>query len=102
MKALQAELAQLKAERARDAAKPAPVVDQKKIDQMVTKAIDQRAPQPSAAPSWLSSLTPFGDLRLRYEYIDDEKDDSDTRNRNRIRARLGFKAKFNDEWDATF
>ncbi len=102
MKALQAELAQLKAERARDAAKPAPVVDQKKIDQMVTKAIDQRAPQPSTAPSWLSSFTPFGDLRLRYEYIDDEKDDSDTRNRNRIRARLGFKAKVNNEWDAIF
>ena len=101
MKALQAELAQLKAERVRDAAKPAPVVNQKQIDQMVTKAIDQRAPQPSATPSWLSSFTPFGDLRLRYEYIDDETK-TDSRNRNRIRARLGFKAKFNDEWDATF
>ena len=43
LKAMQAELAQLKAEYARDAAKPAPVVDQKKIDQMVIKAIDQRA-----------------------------------------------------------
>ena len=101
MKAMQAELAQLKAERARDAAKPAPVVDQKKINQMVTKAIDQRAPKPSAAPSWLSSFTPFGDLRLRYEYIDDESK-TDTRNRNRIRARLGFKVKLGNEWDATF
>jgi hypothetical protein len=96
MKVLQAELAQLKAERALDAAKPAPVVNQKQIDQMVTKAIDQRAPQASAVPSWLSTFTPFGDLRLRYEYIDDETK-TDSRNRNRIRARVGFKAKFNDE-----
>jgi len=102
MKAMHAELAQLKAERARDAARPAPAVNQKQIDQMVTKAIDQRAPQASGAPSWLKTFTPFGDFRLRHEYMDDEKDDTDARNRNRIRVRVGVKAKFNDEWDATF
>lgn len=59
--------------------------------------------QPPAAPapapkSWVDTLTFKGDLRYRYESIqDDAKKDADgdtyTRERNRIRARLGAEAK---------
>ena len=38
-----------------------------------------------------------GDLRFRYEYID--KETSDTRDRMRIRVRLGVKGKVNDDLD---
>jgi type II secretory pathway pseudopilin PulG len=99
VKALQAELNALKAERARAAKKP-PAVDQKYVDSMVSKAIKSKKSEIVGMPDWLSNITPFGDLRLRYEYIDDETK-TDARNRNRVRARFGFKAKINDEWDAT-
>jgi hypothetical protein len=50
---------------------------------------------------WASRLNWYGDLRYRYEYIDDESKDYD-RSRNRIRARLGLNAKVNDEWSLGF
>jgi hypothetical protein len=50
---------------------------------------------------WASRLNWYGDLRYRYEYIDDDSKD-DTRSRNRIRARLGLNAKVNDEWSLGF
>jgi hypothetical protein len=99
MRAMQAELAQLKAERARDAAKPAPVVNQKKIDEMVTKAMDEK--KVGTVPLWVNSIKFFGDLRYRHEQINDDAA-SEQRDRNRIRARIGLKAKINDEIDAIF
>jgi type II secretory pathway pseudopilin PulG len=99
VRALQAELNALKAERAAEKRKP-PAVDQKYVDSMVSKAIKSKKGEITGVPDWLGNITPFGDLRLRYEYMDDETK-TDARNRNRVRARFGFKAKFNDEWDAT-
>lgn len=43
-------------------------------------------------PLWWETVKLKGDLRYRYEYIDDDRKDDD-RNRNRIRARLGVEAK---------
>jgi len=50
---------------------------------------------------WASRVGLYGDLRYRYEFIDDKSKDFD-RNRNRIRARLGLNAKVNDEWSLGF
>ncbi len=99
LKAMQGELAQLKAEHARDAARPAPVVNQKKIDEMVTKAMDEK--KVGTVPLWVNSMKFFGDLRYRHEQINNDAA-SEQRDRNRIRARIGLKAKINDEFDAIF
>jgi hypothetical protein len=48
--------------------------------------------------SWAEKVSLKGDLRYRFEYIDDETKD-DTRQRDRIRARAGIFAKANDELD---
>lgn len=54
---------------------------------------------PAPKPSWADTLTFKGDIRVRGEYID--KEGSDTRERARIRARLGASANVSDEIDAT-
>jgi len=46
---------------------------------------------------WVKNVKFKGDLRTRYEYIDEEN--SDNRNRARIRARFGFDAKVHDDVD---
>jgi hypothetical protein len=106
VKELQAELDALKAERARAARKAPPVVDQKQLEQLVSKTFEEKKGEFGVAPDWVNKITPFGDFRYRYESLLD-KDGADEelgneRRRNRIRARLGFKAQINDEWDATF
>jgi hypothetical protein len=50
---------------------------------------------------WASKLNISGDLRYRYEYINDDSKDYD-RHRNRIRARIGINPKVNDEWSLGF
>jgi hypothetical protein len=65
-----------------------------------------RAAAPAPAPkTWADSITLKGDLRYRYESInDDSKFDADkdnyTRQRDRIRARIGADAKLNDNLKA--
>ncbi|NCC51232.1 MAG: hypothetical protein EOM20_08460 [Spartobacteria bacterium] len=54
--------------------------------------------QESQKPSWTDSIKVKGDVRLRYENID--KEGSDARNRERVRARLRVQGKVNDEIDA--
>jgi hypothetical protein len=61
--------------------------------------------QEAPKKSWADSLTFKGDLRYRYEAIqDDSKTDANgdtfTRERHRIRARLGAEAKLSDELKA--
>jgi len=51
--------------------------------------------------SWVNNLNLSGDFRYRHEYIDDSAKDK-TRNRQRIRGRLGLKAKINNDWSAIF
>ncbi len=70
-----------------------------------TVAQQQTQPAAPAQKSWTDSITIKGDLRYRYETIDDDsKKNSDgdkyTRDRNRIRARLGVEAKINDNLKA--
>lgn len=58
------------------------------------------AQEAAAKPQWTDSVKVKGDVRFRLEQIDQE--DRDTRDRARIRARLGVEAKVNDEVDAAF
>jgi hypothetical protein len=70
---------------------------QKRVAQMEEandKQTDQIAQARSNVPSWVPNFTWKGDLRIRNENIDQEN--TDERNRNRIRARAGFVAKVND------
>jgi hypothetical protein len=53
------------------------------------------------ALQWASKMNIYGDLRYRYEYIDDDSKTTD-RHRNRIRARVGLNPKINDEWNLGF
>ncbi|HMO50636.1 MAG TPA: putative porin [Kiritimatiellia bacterium] len=54
--------------------------------------------QDGAKPNWSEKLTLKGDVRARFESIDEEG--KETRNRGRVRARLGAYARVNDEIDA--
>ncbi len=76
--------------------------DQKQLQRMVTKMFEDNKSD-FIAPKWVNNITPFGDFRYRYESLGKTGDTvSNKRRRNRIRARLGFKAKINDEWDTIF
>ena len=55
---------------------------------------------PAATESWTDRITLDGDFRYRYERIDPEG--SDTRRRNRIRARTNIKAAVSDNIDVGF
>jgi hypothetical protein len=84
--------------------------DQKQKEQSLTERIEkveEKAAQKTEATGlpeklkWLENINLSGDLRYRYESID-EQSSGDWKagvNRNRIRARLGLDAKVNDEWD---
>jgi hypothetical protein len=52
----------------------------------------------AAKPNWSEKITLKGDVRVRYESIDEEG--KETRERGRVRARLGAYAQVNDEIDA--
>lgn len=67
------------------------------------KAKPEQAPAAApakAAPSWTDTLSWKGDMRYRYENIDEEG--KDERNRNRIRARAGLTAKPQDGLEVGF
>jgi len=51
----------------------------------------------SQSPSWANNIEISGDLRTRYEGIDDDSKE-DVRNRNRIRSRLDITAQINEAW----
>jgi polyhydroxyalkanoate synthesis regulator phasin len=53
-------------------------------------------------PSWVSSMTLSGDLRVRYQTEDVDNDGKPSRNRWRIRLRPGLDAKINDQWKIGF
>jgi hypothetical protein len=60
--------------------------------QAVARVVATPAVTAPAVTSWTDTITLKGDLRTRYENIDDENS-SDERNRERVRARLGVIAK---------
>ena len=98
LKAMQAELTELKAEQAKAAKVP---VDQKRIDAMVNKAFDEKKADLKLVPDWVNNVKVKGDFRYRHEWKDDESQ-ADDRNRHRIRARIGIYGKVNDETDIGF
>jgi hypothetical protein len=51
-------------------------------------------------PSWFDNIKIMGDFRYRHEMIDEQ--DKDTRNRHRMRARLGFDAAVNSDTNVIF
>ena len=101
LKALQSELSELKTEQSTQPAKTSGSLSQSQIDQMVTKAIDLRTADLGGTPEWVQNIKLFGDFRYRHEQINNDAD-SEQRDRNRIRARIGLKARINDEFDAIF
>ncbi len=100
LKVLQDELAKLKAERA------APPVDKKQIEQLVSKAFEEKKGEFGVVPDWVQKIKISGDFRYRYEQLDSEDPITGSRNtgvsRNRMRARLMFDAKVDDDWDLAF
>ena len=89
----------------RQQAEAAPVsrADKKQLELMVNKMFEENKSE-FVAPDWVKSIKPFGDLRYRYERLGNTSttEVGNERRRNRIRARLGFKAEVNEEWDAIF
>ena len=71
---------------------------EKRINQIDSTAGKKGPADVPGVLEWASRAGFYGDFRYRYEFIDDDRRDSD-QHRNRIRARLGVKAKANDEWD---
>jgi len=55
----------------------------------------------AAGDDWTTKVKVDGDLRYRHEFIDDDAKD-DTRTRHRIRARIGIKAKLDQELNLGF
>jgi len=98
MKALQKELAELKEQQAEAAKLP---VSTKKINALVSKAIEQQKSDLQLVPDWVNNVKIKGDFRYRHEWTDDESV-TDDRNRHRIRARIGIYGKVNKEIDYAF
>ena len=70
----------------------------KNIEETVSKAIDSKKIEtfPDSL-KWAENVKISGDLRYRYEMINEEG--SNDRNRNRIRARIGISGKVNEDFD---
>ncbi len=65
------------------------------MDALTKRLNELEAEQPEKSKtSWTDKITIKGDLRYRFEYVG--KDDSTSKNRQRIRARLGAYADVND------
>ena len=89
----------------RQKAAPVSRADKQQLESMVTKMFEENKSS-FVAPDWVHNIKPYGDFRFRYEELTNGTGVGDNlvnkRRRNRIRARLGFKAKINDEWDTNF
>jgi putative porin len=72
----------------------------KEISTNNTGDVETPSPEITEIPSWLSSFKPKLELRYRHEMIDEEG--KTTRNRQRIRARLGTQASISDDVNLTF
>lgn len=67
---------------------------------LAAMVLSQTAIADDDAGDWIDKFSLSGDLRLRYEMIDE--DGEEDRNRARYRARLGFVATINDDISMTF
>jgi len=95
LKAMQKELAEIKTQQAEAAKVP---VSKKKINALVSKAIEEQKTKMQLVPDWVNNIKIKGDLRYRHEWKDDESK-TDDRNRHRIQARVGVYGKVNEEVD---
>lgn len=104
VKALQAELDAIKAERAKAVKPVAPVVDQRQLEQLVSKTFEEKKDELGAVPDWVKNIKISGDLRYRHESIDAETDGdwATGRNRHRVRARFNIDTTLDKEWDLGF
>jgi hypothetical protein len=74
-------------------------LDQTSINEDILKRLSVlEEGQPSSKIQWASKVRVKGDLRYRYEVV--KKDNDTSKNRQRIRARLGAYAEVNDFTDA--
>lgn len=73
---------------------------QEKVDAEVTDVKSTVADIPTSSGGWADRVSLGGDFRYRYERID--ADGSDTRRRNRIRARANIKAQLDDKTEVGF
>jgi hypothetical protein len=110
VRALQAELESLKAERAAERAKAAreapPAVDQKRLEQLVSKTFEEKKDKLGVVPDWVRNVKISGDFRYRHENLDSENASTGRWNkgvnRHRMRARLMVEAMVNNDWDLVF
>jgi type II secretory pathway pseudopilin PulG len=104
LQALQAEIEALKAEQAKAAKRPTPAVDQKQLEQLVSKTFEDKKGELGAVPDWVKNIKISGDFRYRHESIDAETDGdwATGRNRHRVRARFNIGTKLDEEWDLGF
>ncbi len=79
---------------------------EQEVDKKVTEAVEDR--QPVALPEslkWIENVKISGDLRYRQDHRDEQDSTGDWENgvyRHRVRARLKFDARVNDQWDLGF
>ena len=66
--------------------------------QFIIEVFRQEAEKLQAVPAWVSKLKIKGDVRYRHEFI--KRNNLKDRNRQRVRARMGFFFKINDDADA--
>lgn len=81
----------------------------KVVAEEVNKAVEQKQAELPEKLKWVENMKISGDLRYRYEGIDSQtkgkwssKGESDSIERNRLRARIGIYDKINDEVDVGF
>ncbi|MGA2679406.1 MAG: putative porin [Sedimentisphaerales bacterium] len=81
----------------------------KVVAEEVNKAVEQKQTALPDSIKWVENMKISGDLRYRYEGIDSQskgkwssKGESDSIERNRLRARIGIYDKINDEVDVGF
>lgn len=69
--------------------------------EMIANLIKAETGKLTSSWGWVGNWTLKGDLRYRYEWINDgtRDDDARDRNRHRLRARLGLFGKITDEFD---
>jgi hypothetical protein len=75
-------------------------LEQLESENSVTQTVASTNSQ-NSSDHWVNNIEISGDLRSRYENIDDANAAKD-RNQNRIRARLDISAEVNDDWNMSF
>ncbi len=73
-------------------------VQKEEIKQTVKDTVDKSIKDKAGIPDWLERTKVKGDVRVRYQGQDRDNDGKVSRDRGRIRARVGVESKVNDKW----